>query len=301
MRELDANEVARPYRSLSVQEVDVPLEESALREFLIGRPVYRRTEFMVLINRGSHALLQLEHDADSLFSQVRDMRLVAGPAETVFLREPDVDVGIPSRLAQVASACGHPGPAFVVEGRYGHVNFILDPQPVTVTIVDVVPPDPPKLLAMAEQVIDFDEALPPIVLELHAIDMAALGRDAQGSALLFPCRSSGLSSKRPVSFLDSGPAFDPQWVLVGCERSRQVHRFFYDAEPHAFVSMCPRTVKPAASSITLRKCCLRERGIECQTECAEVAWGANLDEVRDALRALVGQPAVARELPVAAR
>ena len=41
----------------------------------------------------------------------------------------------------------------------------------------------------------------------------------------------------------------------------------------------------------LTKCCLLERGIEVDGATAVVPWGANLDEVRAALRALCGLPA----------
>jgi hypothetical protein len=41
----------------------------------------------------------------------------------------------------------------------------------------------------------------------------------------------------------------------------------------------------------LTKCCLLERGIEVRGHTAVVPWGANLDEVRAALRALCGLPA----------
>jgi hypothetical protein len=41
----------------------------------------------------------------------------------------------------------------------------------------------------------------------------------------------------------------------------------------------------------LTKCCLLERGIEVNGTTAVVPWGANLDEVRAALRLLCGVPA----------
>ncbi|WP_434582040.1 DUF7714 family protein [Carbonactinospora thermoautotrophica] len=46
----DPNTIARPYRGLSVQEVDVPLTEVDLVSFLLGREVYRRTDYLVLRN-----------------------------------------------------------------------------------------------------------------------------------------------------------------------------------------------------------------------------------------------------------
>ncbi len=46
----------------------------------------------------------------------------------------------------------------------------------------------------------------------------------------------------------------------------------------------------------LTKCCLLERGIEVGGTTAVVPWGANLDEVRAALRALCGLPPVSQPL-----
>jgi hypothetical protein len=40
--------------------------------------------------------------------------------------------------------------------------------------------------------------------------------------------------------------------------------------------------------MTLTKCCLLERGVELEDGRATVPWGANLDEVRAALRWLTG-------------
>ena len=60
-------------------------------------------------------------------------------------------------------------------------------------------------------------------------------------------------------------------------------------EPHARVDFCPlvRDGAPGADP-TLIKCCLRERGIEQEGARVTVPWGATLEEVREALRLLVG-------------
>ena len=51
------NTITRPYRGLSVQETDVPLTEPDLMVFLVGREVYRRTDYLVLRNGAETALL----------------------------------------------------------------------------------------------------------------------------------------------------------------------------------------------------------------------------------------------------
>jgi hypothetical protein len=111
---------------------------------------------------------------------------------------------------------------------------------------------------------------------------------------LLPCRGSGLPAGPGVSFLDTHPAYHPDWLLVGCERSRQFHEHFYGSDPPR-VDLCPRAraARPGQQGTrVLTKCCLLERGIEADGRSAVVPWGANLDEVRAALRALCGLPPV---------
>ena len=80
--------------------------------------------------------------------------------------------------------------------------------------------------------------------------------------------------------------------MFGCERSLQFHRHFYGDEPDR-VDLCPRRrIGPdGQGTLTLSKCCLLERGVEVEPGAAVVPWGSNLDEVRVALRWLVGLPA----------
>ena len=54
--------------------------------------------------------------------------------------------------------------------------------------------------------------------------------------------------------------------------------------------------RPPDDGLLLTKCCLLERGIDVNGTTAVVPWGANLDEVRAALRALCGLPPVSQPL-----
>jgi hypothetical protein len=178
--------------------------------------------------------------------------------------------------------------AYVVQGKFEHVNFIWRPAPVQIRVTEVIPPHPPKLLAMAEQVVAYDEDLPPIDLILDAVDVSELVAANPAPHYLLPCRGSGMPAEGEVSFLDTHPPYHDDWLLIGCERSRQFHNHFYLTEP-ARVDLCPKARvggKPGAPVLT--KCCLLERGIEIHGNTAVVPWGANLDEVRAALRALCG-------------
>jgi hypothetical protein len=286
------NTVTRPYRGLSVQEVDVALTSEDLVPYLLGREAYRRTEYLALRNGTQTAVVGVRKAAaEPLFSPIVEARVLAHPDEVVWLDSPETDVGNATALARAALAHRRAGVrAYVVQGRYEHVNFIWDPAPVRVRVTEVIPPEPPKLLAMAEQVVAFDEDLPPLELVLETVDIRQLAASSPASSYLLPCRGSGVDLGSEVWFLDTRPAERSDWLLIGCERSLQFHRHFYgDEPPRVDICPCRRSADaPTGSALTLTKCCLLERGVEIYGSTAVVPWGSNLDEIRQALRTLTG-------------
>jgi hypothetical protein len=278
MKPLGPNFIARPYRGVSVQEV-ATLDRDPLLEHIRARRVYKRTEFLVAVCGRRRALVQVERaDGGGVLVPVRDARLIAGADEVTFVRDPEIDTANAGQMARAARSR-----VTVVEGKFGHVNFILDPAPLRVRVVEVVPPHPPKLLEMARAVLDYDEDLPPVELDYEAIDLRALAASHPAERHLFPCRCSGLDG----DFLDAAPAEAADWTLVGCERSREIHVALYGREPSARVDFCPRRIGDREGP-TLMKCCLLERGIEREGDRWVVPWGASLEEVRGALRELAG-------------
>jgi hypothetical protein len=288
------NTISRPYRGLSVQDVDIPLTPAAIGALLRGREIYRRTAFLALRHKHETALVAVRpQDPDLLFSPVAELRVLSGPATTVWIDDLATDVGNASSLAAAALAHWRDDAlAYLVQGRFEHVNFIWRPAPLTVQVTEVIPPYPPKLLAMAEQVIGYDEDLPPVDLVLDAVDVTKLMAASPAEHYLLPCRGSGVPPTGEVSFLDCHPPHHRGWLLIGCERSREFHRHFYGEQPR-YLELCPkdRTARLTGSRV-LTKCCLLERGIQVDGGTAVVPWGANLDEVRAALRAICGVPAV---------
>jgi hypothetical protein len=293
------NTITRPYRGLSVQEVDIPLTPPAIEALLRSRDIYRRTAYLVLRHDGETALVAVRPaDPRPLFSPVAELRVLSGPGTTAWITDPAADVGNATALAQAAAQHQRDGVlSYVIQGKFEHVNFIWRPAPVQVRVTEVVPPHPPKLLAMAEQVVSYDEDLPPVQLILDAVDVQDLMASHRASHYLLPCRGSGIPpAGRAVSFLDTHPPYQPDWLLIGCERSRQFHQHFYRTEPRQ-ADLCPRArAGRPDDGLLLTKCCLLERGIDVDGATAVVPWGANLDEVRAALRALCGVPPVRQPL-----
>ncbi|HYH51045.1 MAG TPA: hypothetical protein VEG38_15970 [Acidimicrobiia bacterium] len=276
---------------MSVQHWDAPLDEESVQAVLLSREAYRRTEFIVLRGDGdTTALVRIACSSqDALFNPVIAVEWLGGPDDCAYVVRPDVDTANATALAEVAEAVGNTAPIYVVEGRYQHVNFIVRPRPIEVRLIDVVPPEPPRLFDLARQAITIDEDLPPIRLVADLIDIRALAAtERPDTHFLLPCQGAGLDLPGTVDYLDQRPA-RADWTLVGCERSRQFHRWFYGEEPDRRVELCPDRLVTAvvhAAPATLLRCCLIERGIRVDGNRAVVPWGTNLGEVQAALRAL---------------
>ena len=295
---LPDNFICRPYRGVSVQHWTEPLEEGPVKEVLLSREGYRRTEFIVLRRDDAAALVRIDFAArEALFNPITSVEWVAGPSDCAYVVRPDVDTANATALADVASSVGSPA-VCVVEGLYQHVNFIVRARPLEVHLIDVVPPGPPRLLDLARQAITIDEDLPPVRLVPELLDVRTLAGEAsddpRGSGVspeehwVLPCQGAGVDLPGTVDYLDQRPA-RADWTLVGCERSRQLHRWFYGDEPDRQVELCPDRLTPAGSGPrTLLRCCLLERGIRVERQRAVVPWGTNLSEVQSALRALTG-------------
>lgn len=281
------NLVPLPYRRVSVQPYSGPMTEEAITTLLRSREAYRRTDFIVLRgeNEQTAVVAITRAESEPLFSPITSVEILALPETCVFTEREAVDPANRSALADVAHelAIGPEG-TLVVKGLYDHVNFIHHPNPMVVRVIEVAPPEPPKLYGLAKQVLSYAD-LPPLRLELERIEVRNLAESVQPAAYLVPCRSGGLDDlPASVYFLDEHPERH-DWTMIGCERSLQFHRHFYGDEPPR-VEMCPRRIAGQRGEATLVKCCLLETHIEKDNHMMVVPWGADLAMVEAALRKL---------------
>ncbi|MFP5489817.1 MAG: hypothetical protein ACLGHQ_16105 [Acidimicrobiia bacterium] len=296
MFELDPaapNIIPVKYRQVALSHVppDLELDETSLRAYYVGKEAYMRTRFIVVRRGADTAFVEVDRPpSDELFSNITDLRLLAGPDDCAYVHEPEIDVGIPAQLALVADRC--PGRScIVVEGRYSHVSFLLNPEPLRITVIDIVPPEPSKLMDQALRLLAVAEDLPPIVLTSEVIDSRELlaAEPVEAADVLLPCQATGMDfGDVDVAFLDQRPERS-DWTLLGCERTRQIHQWFYGTSARS-IDTCPRRFLSDArdaAGVTLTRCCLLQEGLEQQRRTVIVPWGATLAEVREGLLAMI--------------
>ncbi|MGH2522383.1 MAG: DUF7714 family protein, partial [Anaerolineales bacterium] len=164
------NLVPLPYRRVSVQPYAGEMTEAAIRAHLLGREAYRRTDFVVLRQGEATAVVAITApDREALFSPIDSVTVLALPDSCAFVESPGTDPANPSALAAKAYELGvGPEGTLVALGQYGHVNFIYHPDPLVIRVVEVAPPEPPKLFGLARHVLSYAD-LPPIRLELERV------------------------------------------------------------------------------------------------------------------------------------
>ena len=155
-----------------------------------------------------------------LFSPVTSVTVLARADETTMVDAPDIDTAVPTQLARAAAGHAPGARCVIVRGLYGHVSFILDPAPVRVRVLEVVPPWPPKLVDQLSRVLDLAEDLPPVELVPELVDLRDLAARRPAARYLFPCRAW------PRQPEDRAAARSPTWT-----RSRPASRGRWSGAP----------------------------------------------------------------------
>jgi hypothetical protein len=285
-----SNVVPGAYRGVSVGSIGVRLDrldEHELGGRFLGREAYRRTRFLVVRDdAGGTALLRVEKESEQpLFSPIVEVEVLAGPDACGYVEAPEADTAVPSTLARIAVERAPGARAVVVKGRYEHVSFIVNPEPLRVVVQEVVPPQPAKLFDQVSRLLGVAEELPPMLPVAETVTFQELAARAPASRYLLPCRGSGVAvAGAATAYLDQRPE-RREWTLLGCARSRDIHEWFYGEQP-ATVEICPHRRARDADAPVLTKCCLLEDRILCEDGLLVVPWGASLGQVREALHAI---------------
>ncbi len=200
------------------------------------------------------------------------------------MRDEGIDVLNASHMARKVRE--HPGKTVVVSGMFNHVSFLQEENLLDLFVVDVVPPSPSKLSVLVERAFSTGLVELPIVPHYQDIDLNELEGNVGTEAVMFPCRASGLESKREVYFLDETPDLKEEVTLIGCDLSRRIFNSIYRKEPTS-LDMCPRNLAVMKGK-TLVKCCAVKEGFVIDGQMASVPWGATVLDVVGAINSLFG-------------
>ncbi len=272
-------------KDVSVREVSFPLNKEEIMRHAEGKKAYTRTRFIILRNKKEHAILHVEkEEGKELFRPIVSVELLALPKDTVFVRDDDLDVLNLSQMVRVAK--GYHGKYVIVQGLFNHVSFIKAEDGMELEVFDVVPPEPSKLSVLVDRALVAGLVDLPIVPCVKVVDLNELERGVATPDVLFPCRASGITSKREVLFLDETPEITREVTLIGCDLSKRIFQHIYRQRPAHFINMCPRDLAPKDGKKRIVKCCRLREGFEIEGSTAMVPWGATVLEVAEAINSL---------------
>jgi hypothetical protein len=278
-------------KEVSVKFVKFELSKESIVGYLSGKKGYIRTKYYVFHSGDDWAVASVEKkDTSEVLQPILSVRILALPDETSFVEDPSLDVLSASSMGRLRERCG--SKCVVVRGRAEHISFFIDEHPRELTIVDVVPPSPSKLVGLVESVLESDLQDWYVKYRTVVFDLNEIARGHNSDLTMFPCRASGLHSDRRCYYLDETPELSEDDIakvtLIGCSLSARIFKAVYGTEPR-MINMCPFDLasENGVKGRVLVKCCKIKEGFEVKGRIALVPWGARASEVADALRVLL--------------
>jgi hypothetical protein len=275
-------------KDVAVKEVAFPLTKEDIARGIVGKKAYTRCDHYVLRNGADLAIVRVtKEEGKELFRNIVAHEVLALPADIVFVRDASIDVLNAPAMAQISVQ--HPGMTVVVEGLFNHISFVQPGGVLELQVLDVVPPSPSKLSVLVERALTSGMVDLPIVPSYQEMDLNRLAEGVTTEGVLFPCQASGLRSDRAMYFLDQLPTIDREVTLVGCDLSGRIYDSLYRGQVLR-IDMCPQELAPRDGKKRLVKCCKVRNGFQIKGDLAIVPWGATVQEVADAIKALFGSP-----------
>lgn len=270
---------------VSMQDVDFEPTPETVSERLMGQKVYHRTRYLVLRFEADggqmYSIVEVDGPGYGMFKHIEEVKVISTPEDTSFLRAPDADAFNHNSLSEAVKDVGTR--AVVVEAEFDHITFVVREDPIVVTLVDVVPPHPSKLLVLAQRALRTMTLTRPVVLIPKIVDITEM---VEAEEIIYPCRATDMGRHSHAKFLHECPVISEDGVLVGCEISRKIFYSHYKRRPK-FVNICPKEFAKEVEGLRLIKCCLVEGKVEFEADMAIVPWGVRLEEIREAIQGLL--------------
>ncbi|MBI2832671.1 MAG: hypothetical protein HYX79_10490 [Chloroflexi bacterium] len=284
--------IPRHCREVSLKKVTFSLTKRNIMETALGKLAYINTNYMVLNNGPEWAVVKVRKAGEQgLFQKIKSLEIISMPRDTAYLEKSDVDVqnvGVMVRLAEEAAK-----DALVVKGKFEHISFVHQERTVPLVVWDVVPPNPPKIVELAEAALATGRIRKPIRIVPKVMDLNELARTRDTKYVMFPCYASALAGLESVDnafYLDQIPGLKVpvnEITLIGCELSVRIFTFLYGQKP-AYMELCPKKMLAGTSGPCLCRCCVVDDGHAIEGNAAYVPWGASVGEVEEAIIDLFG-------------
>lgn len=274
-----------------MKSVNFRLTEKSIKDFLSGKRAYIRTRFYVFNSGDDWAVaLIVRRPSNDVLQEIASVHVLALPSDTGFVDDPALEVLSASSMGAMREAVGKK--CVVVRGRAEHISFFIEEKPYELTVFDVVPPSPSKLVGLVRTALEND--LQDVYVRFNPVelDLNSLALQAKTKITMYPCRASGLVAGRRVLYLDETPPLTPEEVnevtLIGCSLSARIFRAVYGSEPR-LINMCPQDLAAQMKfeGPVLMKCCRIREGFEAKGNVAVVPWGVRSSEVTAALRKIL--------------
>jgi hypothetical protein len=275
-------------KEVSFKKVGFDLSEENIKGFLKGKKAYIRTRYYVFQHGNDWAVaLIVRKISNEVLQEIASVHILSLPSDTRFVEDPDLEVLSASMMGALREKVG--SKCVVVRGKAEHISFFIGEPPYTLTIFDVVPPAPSKLVSLVQTALETDLQDRYVKCDVVEMDLNELAHGVEPGKIMFPCRASGLGKGKKVLFLDETPNLSKQELqdvtLVGCSLSARIFKAVYGVEPR-MINMCPQDLlrEKAIRGPVLIKCCKVKEGCDVKGDVAIVPWGARASEVTSALK-----------------
>ncbi len=278
-------------KEVSVKTVDFELTEDNIKRFLKGKKAYIRTRYYVFNSGREWAVAQIvRKQSNDILQEIAYIHVLSLPKDTAFVQDPELDVLSASSMGAIRESAGTK--CVIVKGKAEHISFFIEEPPYELTIFDVVPPAPSKLVGLVRTSLETDLQDRYVRFKVLEVDLNSLSKKSESGITMFPCRASGLVSGKRVLYLDETPELTSdeldQVTLVGCSLSARIFKAVYGVEPR-MINMCPQDMaqEMGVKGPVLIKCCKVKEGFEKKGDVGIVPWGARTADVTSALKAIL--------------
>ena len=278
-------------KEVSVKKVDFELTKESIISYLNGKKAYIRTRYYVF-NSGSDwaVALIVRKPSNDVLQEIASVHILSLPQDTRFVEDSTKEVLSASSMGALREKAGTK--CIVVKGKAEHVSFFIDEPPYELTVFDVIPPRPSKLVGLVTSSLEADLQNKYVRFRTQEIDLNDLAKSASSEITMFPCRASGLVHGKRVVYLDETPGLTQEELghvtLIGCSLSARIFKAVYGVEPK-MINMCPLDLarEKGLKGPILMKCCKVKEGHDIVGDTAIVPWGARSSDVTGALKAIL--------------